>query len=356
VSGDDDLGIFYTSGTTGKPKGAVLPHRGLADAGHLMAERLQYGPDDVVLCALPLFHVGGLHYCMAPAIAAGAGALLQRKFSVSRFWRDVDESGATAGLLMPAMMAMLLTQPARPEDRSHPLRLVCSHTRDTKFSGRFGVDIATTWALSEGSGIGTFTRPDYDRHEDKLIGWPLGDGELKIVDPLGESLPEGEIGEICIRHGSLMSGYWNDPHQTAVTLQDGWLHTGDAGRLDAEGRLFFEGRVKNMIKRAGENVAAEEVQNVITQHPAVVECAVIGVPDPIRTEEVKAFVVALDGAAVSPEELVDWCEERLATFKVPRYVEFTTELPKSTTGKIQLFKLRGLPTQTGCWDRAAAGG
>ncbi|MEA2252968.1 MAG: carnitine-CoA ligase [Solirubrobacteraceae bacterium] len=354
VSGADDLGIFYTSGTTGKPKGAVLPHRGLADAGRLMAERLEYGADDVVLCALPLFHVGGLHYCMAPAIAAGAGAMLQRRFSVSRFWRDVDESGATGGLLMPAMMAMLLTLPPAPDDRDHPLRLVCSHTRDPKFSVRFGVDIATTWALSEGSGIGTFTRPDYDRHEDKLIGWPLGDAQLRIVDALGEELPPGGVGEICIRHGSLMRGYWDDPEQTRLTLRDGWLQTGDAGRLDEEGRLYFEGRVKNMIKRAGENVAAEEVQSVITQHPDVVECAVIGVPDAIRTEEVKAFVVRGEGAALSPEELVAWCEERLSSFKVPRYVQFTAELPKSTTGKIQLFKLRELPDQLECWDRTAA--
>ncbi|MCW3023148.1 MAG: Long-chain-fatty-acid--CoA ligase [Conexibacter sp.] len=356
VSGDDDLGIFYTSGTTGKPKGAVLPHRGLAEAGHLMAERLQYGPDDVVLCALPLFHVGGLHYCMAPAIAARSGVMLQRRFSVSRFWADVEKSGATAGLLMPAMMAMLLTLPEAPDDRDHSLKLVCSHSRDQKFSGRFGVDIATTWALSEGSGIGTFTAPGYERHEENLIGWPLGNGELKIVDEFGAALPAGGVGEICIRHDSLMRGYWNDSVQTRFTLRDGWLHTGDVGRLDDEGRLFFEGRVKNMIKRAGENVAAEEVQAVITQHPDVVECAVIGVSDPIRTEEVKAFVVCTDGASLSGEQLVEWCEERLSSFKVPRYVDFTTDLPKSTTGKIQLFKLRALPEQTGCWDRAAAEG
>jgi crotonobetaine/carnitine-CoA ligase len=356
VSGDDDLGIFYTSGTTGKPKGAVLPHRGLASAGHLMAERLRYGPDDVVMCALPLFHVGGLHYCMAPAIAARSGVMLQRRFSVSRFWRDVEQSGATGGLLMPAMMAMLLTLPETPEARDHSLKLVCSHYRDQKFSGRFGVDIVTTWALSEGSGIGTFTAPDYDRHEENLIGWPLGDGELKIVDEFGLGLQAGGVGEICIRHDSLMRCYWNDPRQTRVTLRDGWLHTGDVGRLDDEGRLFFEGRVKNMIKRAGENVAAEEVQGVITQHPDVVECAVIGVPDPIRTEEVKAFVVGMEGAVLSAEQLVEWCEERLSSFKVPRYIEFTTELPKSTTGKIQLFKLRELPDQTQCWDRAVAAG
>jgi crotonobetaine/carnitine-CoA ligase len=353
VSGDDDLGIFYTSGTTGLPKGAVLPHRGFADAGRLMAERLEYGEDDVVLCLLPLFHVGGLHYCMAPAIAARSRVLLQRKFSVTRFWSDVEVSGATAGLLMPAMMAMLLTAPEADGDRSHSLRLVCSHTRDPKFSGRFGVDIVTTWALSEGSGIGTFTVPSYADHEDKLVGWPLGSGRLKVVDPVGEALPAGAVGEICIRHDSLMREYWRNPEQTAVTLRDGWLHTGDAGRLDANGRLFFEGRVKNMIKRAGENVAAEEVQNVITTHPAVVEAAVIGVDDPIRTEEVKAFVVCSPGSALEPEEVVSWCQERLSEFKVPRYIEFCEALPKSTTGKVQLFKLRDRPDQTACWDRTA---
>ncbi|GAB2960335.1 AMP-binding protein [Amycolatopsis acidiphila] len=356
VSGDDDLGIFYTSGTTGKPKGAVLPHRGFAAAGRLMAEQLQYREDDVVLCVLPLFHVGGLHYCVAPAIAARSGVMLQRKFSVTRFWRDVDESGATGGLLMPAHMAMLLTPPPAPDDRSHPLKLVCSHYRDTKFSGRFGVDIATTWALSEGSGIGTFTRRLYDRYEEKLVGWPLGDGKLKIVDASGEELPPDSVGEICIQHDSLMRGYWRDPEQTTLTLRDGWLHTLDAGRLDSEGRLFFEGRVKNMIKRSGENVAAEEVQNVITSHPATVECAVIGVPDPIRTEEVKAFVVRTAGSELEPEEIVRWCEERLSSFKVPRYIHFVGQLPKSTTGKVQLFKLRALPDQTACWDRLSVDG
>jgi len=351
VHGDDDLGIFYTSGTTGKPKGVILQHRGWVAAGVLMSDRLQYDDGDVVLCALPLFHVGGLHYCMAPAIAARSGVMLQRKFSVTRFWKDVRGSGATAGLVMPAMMAMLLTLPESPDDQAHSLKLVVSHLREPRFAARFGVDIATTWAMSECSGIGTYTAPSYEDHEDKLVGWPLGDAELKIIDPSGTEVPTGAVGEVCVSHDWLMRGYLRDADNTALILRDGWLHSGDAGRVDENGRLFFEGRIKNMIKRTGENVAAEEVQIVLNTHPQVVESAVIGVPDPIRTEEVKAFVVRAFGSSLTPEELVQWCEVRLSNFKIPRYVQFVDKLPKSTTDKIQLFKLREFPNQTACWDR-----
>lgn len=351
VGPDDPLAIMYTSGSTGRPKGVVLPQAGVAKAGFAKADRLSYGPEDCVLCVLPLYHVGGIHYCLAPAIARGSAVMLQPKFSVSRFWDDVRSSGATGGLLMPAMMSMLLTAVPSPRDMDHGLRVVCSHFVDEEFRDRFGVDVVTTWSLSESSGIGVYSKPGYAAYEERLIGWPLGDAEVRVVDERGGEVDRGAIGELAVRHDAMMSEYWREPEQTGLTLRDGWLHSGDLGRMDERGRLFFEGRVKNMIKRSGENISAEEVEGRLGEHPAVRECVVLGVPDPIRTEEAKAFVAIDPDAGPAPEELARWCAAALSDFKVPRYFQFVDALPRNATAKVDRPALRDMAVDARCWDR-----
>lgn len=357
VGHDEPMAIMYTSGSTGRPKGVVLPHRSFAFAGAVKAERLSYSPEDCVLCVLPLYHVGGLHYCLAPAMARGCRVMFQPRFSVSRFWEDVDRSGATGGLLMPAMMSMLLTRPPQPRDADNTLEVVCSHFVDEAFRDRFGVDIVTTWSLSESAGVAVYSKRNYAHHQPKLIGWSLGETDVRVMQTQGDHVveaPRATVGELAVRHEAMMTEYWRDPVSTRRTLRDGWLLSGDLGRMDERGRLFFEGRVKNMIKRSGENISAEEVEERLLAHPAVRECAVVGVPDPIRTEEAKAYVV-LEAASseLHPDELTKWCAAVLSSFKVPRYVQFIGAMPRNATDKIQRPALLLLPGRS--WDRESGG-
>jgi acyl-CoA synthetase (AMP-forming)/AMP-acid ligase II len=349
------MAIMYTSGSTGRPKGVVLPHRSFAKAGIVKADRLSYSPEDVVLCVLPLYHVGGLHYCLAPAMARGCAVMFQPRFSVSRFWDDVARSGATGGLLMPAMMSMLMTAPPRAGERDNSLTTVCSHYVDEAFRDRFDVDIVTTWSLSESAGIAVYSKPRYRHGAPKLIGWPVGDADVRVMrtdgDHLGEA-PRGAIGELAVRHDAMMSEYWRDPVSTAATLRDGWLLSGDLGRMDDRGRLFFEGRVKNMIKRSGENISAEEVEERLLDHDGVAFCAVVGVSDPIRTEEAKAYIVLHPGVPEDADDLLTWCGAVLSDFKVPRYVQFIDEMPRNATEKISRPALATIPGRT--WDRESA--
>jgi acyl-CoA synthetase (AMP-forming)/AMP-acid ligase II len=350
----EPMAIMYTSGSTGRPKGVVLPHSSFAKAGFLKADRLDYSPEDVVLCVLPLYHVGGLHYCLAPAMARGCKIMFQSRFSVSRFWDDVARAGATGGLLMPAMMSMLMTRPATAGDRSNTLEFVCSHFVDPRFRERYDVDIVTTWSLSESAGIATYSKRSYSHHAPKLIGWAVGDVDVRVMETAGEHLveaPRGAIGELAVRHDAMMTEYWRDPVSTGKAMRDGWLLSGDLGRMDDHGRLFFEGRVKNMIKRSGENISAEEVEERILDHPAVFECAVVGVRDPIRTEEAKAYVTCRDGAEVAPDELAAWCAEVLSDFKVPRFIQFIDAMPRNATDKIARPALAEIAGRT--WDREA---
>jgi crotonobetaine/carnitine-CoA ligase len=355
VGPDDPMAIMYTSGSTGRPKGVVLPHRSFGKAGIVKADRLSYAPEDVVLCVLPLYHVGGLHYCLAPAMARGCAVMFQPRFSVSRFWDDVARSGATGGLLMPAMMSMLMTAPPRADDRDNTLQTVCSHYVDEAFRDRFDVDIVTTWSLSESAGIAVYGKPRYRHGAPRLIGWPVGDAEVRVMQTDGEHLveaPRETIGELAVRHDAMMVEYWRDPVSTAAALRDGWLLSGDLGRMDGVGRLFFEGRVKNMIKRSGENISAEEVEDRLHEHGDVAACAVVGVHDPIRTEEAKAYIVLAPGATQDAEGLLAWCGAVLSDFKVPRYVQFIDELPRNATAKVARPALAAIPGPT--WDREAA--
>jgi crotonobetaine/carnitine-CoA ligase len=352
VDPGEPMAIMYTSGSTGRPKGVVLPHSSFAKAGFLKADRLGYAPEDCVLCVLPLYHVGGLHYCLAPAMAHGSKVMFQPRFSVSSFWQDVARSGATGGLLMPAMMSMLMTVPEAAGDRDNTLEVVCSHFVDTGFRDRYDVDIVTTWSLSESAGIAVYSKRDYAHHAAKLIGWPVGDVDVRVMETGGTHLveaPREAIGELAVRHDAMMIEYWRDPDSTAKALRDGWLLSGDLGRMDERGRLFFEGRVKNMIKRSGENISAEEVEERILEHPAVRECAVVGVSDPIRTEEAKAYVVRRPEAELDAGDVVAWCAEVLSDFKVPRYVQFVEAMPRNATDKIARPALGAIDGAT--WDR-----
>jgi crotonobetaine/carnitine-CoA ligase len=348
----DPMAIMYTSGSTGRPKGVVQPGSGYSVVAHAVARRLAIDAHDRWYCVMPLFHSGATHLVVGPAIAAGASIVLRQRFSRSAFWGDVREHGATAALLMPAMLSMLLTEPPRDDDHDNPLRVVYSHLRDQAFVDRFGVDVCPGWGMTETMGVGALTPVSFTHYRPQLIGRALPeDAEIKIADADGHPLRAGERGELCVRHPDVMLGYYRDPENTRRTIRDGWIHSGDIASMDEKGFVYFHGRIKNVIKRAGENVAGEEVESALMEHPAIEECVVIGIDDPIRTEEVYAAVRVREGSTLTESELVAWCRERLSDWKVPRYIRLEREhLPTLPSGKFDRLAIRASADASSTWD------
>lgn len=352
------MSIRYTSGSTGRPKGVVQPATGFAQAGHAIARRLGMGPADRMFCAMPLFHTAATHMMLAPAIAARCPFVLVPRFSRTSFWPEVRRTGGTVALLMPTQLSILMTAEPSDDDADNPMRVMFSHVRNEAFCRRFGVDICTTWAMTETSGMGTLQAPGTSEHPAKIIGRPMPDSaEIRIVAPDGTPLGVGEPGELCFRHPDVMLGYHRDPANTAATLRDGWVHSGDLCSMDADGNAYFHGRIKNVIKRGGENIAGEEIEFTVMDHPAVEECLVTAVEDEIYTEEVCAVVVVRAGQRLTPDEIVRWCSDRLSSWKVPRYLDVRAEpLPKLANGKTDRAAVtREVRSATGLWDRKVGG-
>jgi carnitine-CoA ligase len=351
------LGILYTSGTTGDPKGAMITEAGYLAGGRAMAS-LGVGSADVLMTCLPLYHLNAQAYSVMGALTAGAALVVESRFSASAWWDLVRQRGATVFNAIGAMVAMLLAQPAGPAERDHRVRFVVTTIPAPlwpPFEERFGVTVASGYSQTE-SILGCITRPGTPAPVGS-VGTPLPGLEVKLVDDQGRPVPAGVAGEALVRpvdDGEIMAGYYNDPDRTAEVMVDGWLRTGDVLRCDADGFYFFVDRVKDIVRRSGENISSAEVEGVLLAHPEVAEVAVVAVPDDIRIEEVKAVVRPVPGAAVTPGELIAWCEERLAPFKIPRYVELRDdELPKTPTLRVRKFELRAEQTDPtkGCWDR-----
>lgn len=354
----DPMAIMYTSGSTGKPKGVIQPSAGFATAGRALAAHQAADASDNFFCTIPIFHTAGAHMLLAPAIAAGARFTLIPKFSRSEFWDQVRSSGATLSIVMPAQLSILMTAPASERDREHQLRCLASHVWPEDFCERFGVDVVTTWAMTETSGMGTMSAPGSSRHPEKYIGRPIPeDAETKIVKPDGEAAAPLEPGELWYRHPHVMRAYHRNPAATAESLEGGWVRTGDLCATDEEGGIYFHGRIKHVIKRAGENISGEEVEAAVVSHPEVEECIVVGVSDPIYTEEIYATVSLRPGSELSEVELVEWCRRQLAAWKLPRYLAFgEEELPKLANGKPDRRRIGATAATDAAWDRIAAEG
>ncbi|MEU8108014.1 AMP-binding protein [Nonomuraea muscovyensis] len=351
----DDLSpatMLFTSGTTGPSKACVLAHRYVVRQGQLHAQNLGFTADDVLYCPFPLFHVDAATLTVVAALATGATAAIGRRFSTSGFWADVRRFDATVMNFMGATLAMLWKQPAAAGDRDHRIRLgwgVPMPDWKAGWEERFGFPLYEIYGLTDG-GICVYDPLDAPKRPGSC-GRPIPEYELAIADQNGYHLPPGEIGEILIRArepGLIMSGYHAMPEATAAAFHGDWLRTGDLGRQDADGFLYFIGRVKDAIRRRGENISAYEVEQIIESHPAVLEAAAIGVPSELSEEDVKACVVLRPGASITPEELADHCARTGARHMVPRYVEFLPSLPKTPTQKVEKLRLkqRGLTPQT----------
>jgi acyl-CoA synthetase (AMP-forming)/AMP-acid ligase II len=345
VRADDVASITYTSGTTDRPKGVMLSQYAYAFAPQKRAEALGWNARDRALVVLPLFHVNALCHTALALFSVGGSMALAKKFSASRFWHDVRATGATTASLMRTIPTILLSLPEKADDAENPLRNICAllpPDMHVKFEERFDLVVCGSYSLTEDI-LSIVGPPVKSRRKVGSCGLPAAPevNKVKIVDDDGRELPRGKLGEIIKQSPAVMTGYYKNPAATAGALRDGWLYTGDLGYVDDDGFLYFMDRKKDMIKRGDENISAEEVERVLNAHPAVAESAVIGMADPIRQEELKACIVLKPRANdAGADDIWSWCAERLATFKVPRYVEFLAELPKTPSSKVQKHLLR----------------
>lgn len=343
---EDLAALQYTGGTTGTPKGAMLTHYNLV-ANTLQAESWSYGTpgQDTVLAVLPLFHVYGMTVVMNFAIRAGATMIMFPRFEGKPVLKAINQYHPNYFPGVPAMYSALVNRPDTAKyDVSSVKRCISGAAALPveilkKFEAITGGHLVEGYGLTEASPV-THANPldDKSKRREGSIGLTWPDTEARVVDiETGtHELPVGEVGELVIRGPQVMKGYWNRPEETRITLKDGWLHTGDIARMDSDGYFFIVERKKDMIDVSGFKVWPREVEEVLYEHPAVREAAVIGVPDPIRGEVVKAFVILQPEYVdkIQGMELQEFCKQRLAAFKVPRQIEFCKELPKTMIGKV----------------------
>jgi len=337
----DDAVILYTSGTTGRPKGAELTHAGLVRNATLTARTLlESRQNDVIMGCLPLFHVFGLTCGLNASVATAGTLTLLPRFDPAKALDIVQRDRVTIFEGVPTMYAAMLHLPDADPAKAATLRVCVSGGAALPveilrgFEEKFGCMILEGYGLSETSPVASFNHPDRVRKPGS-IGTPVEGVQMRLIDDEGNTAPDGEIGEIAIRGHNVMKGYWNKPEETAEAMTaGGWLRTGDMARVDADGYYFIVDRKKDLIIRGGYNVYPREVEEVLHEHPAVAEVAVIGIPDAALGEEVGAAVALKPGASAAPEELRAFARDRVAAYKYPRYVWLVDTLPKGPTGKI----------------------
>lgn len=351
----DPAAILYTSGTTGPSKGVLYGHgHAYATAAPLGAH---LGPDDVFYMFLPMFHTG-LPHVFGTVLISGGTLAIREKFSTSQFWEDVAYFGATATLLISTMPAYLMSVPADARDRDNTLRTIFMTplVKDIDaFKERFGCRrIITLFNMTEAS---TPLITGVDLVDAQSCGRPRPGISARIVDENDEPVAPGIVGELVLRADDPWEfnlGYWRNPEKTAEAWRNQWLHTGDLLMMDEAGNYYFKDRLKDAIRRRGENISSFELESEIKAHPAIAECAAVAVPSPMGEDEVKVVFSLFPGEALDAQALIDFLVPRLPAYMVPRYVEFRDELPKTPTGKIRKMALRE-EGPGNCWDREAAG-
>ncbi|WP_134323732.1 AMP-binding protein [Cumulibacter soli] len=354
---EDLVAYMYTSGTTGASKGVLITH---AHAYTYASREDRPTPtsNDRFLVTLPVFHLAGQWYGEYQALIHSATAIIRSGFSVSGFWPTVRKHDVTYTLLLGAMAEMLQQRPAEDDDADNPLRLapmapLASNIRD--FCERFALDAEPVYGMSEIGAVMGCAPKDL---KPGGAGLARNGYQLRIVDEQGNDVPPGNVGELWVRADSplmMMSGYHRLPEKTAATLIDGWVHTGDAFRVDDDGHYFFEDRIKDALRRRGENVSSFEVERVINTHPDVLESAVVAVPSELSEDEIKAVVVLRDDVQLDHRSFIRYLAGNMPYFMVPRYVEVIDELPKTPTQKISKHVLRDRPIGGSVWDRVAEG-
>lgn len=360
VNDSDISSIMYTSGTTGPPKGVMVTHRAYVCCGQGYTYWANITNQDRLFTCLPLYHANAQYYSTMGSLAAGASLILVNRFSASRFWDQIRQYDATIFNFIGAMVVILMKQPETPLDRQNNVRVAYGTPAldkeiQDRFEERFGLTVLAGYALTE-CPFGTI-QPLHGIRKPKSIGIPRFhpefENQIRVVNDRGEELPGGEVGELVIKNPTVTPGYFRDSEETKKVLRNGWLHTGDNAYRDEDGYFYFVDRKKDVIRRRGENISSLEIEEVLNAHPKVLESAVIGVPSELSDEEIKAYVIPKAGEMIEPTEIFEWCEKRLARFKIPRYLEFREELPKTPTHRVEKYKLRQEKRDLteGCVDR-----
>jgi long-chain acyl-CoA synthetase len=338
-AGDDTAVILYTSGTTGRPKGAELTHDNLRRNVEVSAGLFDLGVGDVIFAGLPLFHAFGQTCTMNAAILGGGTITLLPRFDAGKALEIIERDGCSVFEGVPTMYGALLHHPDREQYDVSCLRVCASGGASLPveilrgFEEAFGCKVLEGYGLSETSPVASFNHPERERKAGS-IGTPIEGVEFKLVDDAGDEVAPGELGEILIKGHNVMKGYWRQPEATAAAIKDGWFATGDIAKVDEDGYYFIVDRKKELIIRGGYNVYPREIEEVLYEHPAVREVAVVGVPHAELGEEVGAAVALKDGVDVDPDELKAFVKEQVAGYKYPRHVWLVDELPKGPTGKI----------------------
>jgi crotonobetaine/carnitine-CoA ligase len=349
---DDLFAIMYSSGTTGRPKGVLVTHRmlRLSGEGVVLASTAMDG--DVLFLWEPLYHIGGAQMTVLPLIRDVHLAMVDR-FSASRFWGQAKANGATHMHYLGGILQMLLKQPSSELDRTHGVRVAwgggCPRDVWQLFEDRFGVEIHECYGMTEASSITTWN----ERRVLGSVGRPVPWFRVELLAPDGRSVPPGERGEIVVHPdvpGAITRGYFRSPQTTSQALRDGALYTGDTGSFDTEGNLYFHGRSTDNVRVRGENVSAFEVEHVAAKHPAVEDCAMIGVPAEIGEHDIKLFVKLRPNTTFDSTELSQWLAARLASYQNPRYITVVEDFERTPSQRIMKHRLS--PSTAGAWDRA----
>lgn len=362
IEQNDLANLQFTSGTTGFPKACMLPHKYWLKLGADMDDYVQTQPGDVHLTAQPFYYLDP-QWNLIQCLIAGIPLVILPRFSASTFWKAVYENSVTFFYCVGAMPIFLLKQPEQPFfERNHRLRLVVVSGLPPQMhqavEERWSVPWREAYGTTESGGDLWVPKEEGASVGTGSLGIPFQGKETKILDAYGQVVEPGEVGELLIRGEPMMKGYYKNPDATAEKIRDGWLHTGDLFKQDGAGNHYIVGRMKDMVRRSGENIAAAEVEGVLNEHPAVLLSAVIPVPDPERGEEVKAFIqLGPDVDTVDPKQILDYAARRLASFKVPRYLEFVDQFTLTASKRIVKRELLARKTdqRQGAYDAARGG-
>ena len=350
TSESDEVAIMYTSGTTGKPKGAILQQRGMIFTAMLVSDFIQFRPEDKMICCIPLFHITGLNCLMLPPIFSGVACVYLRQFKTRDFLEIVAREKVTQYMGVVNVIWLMINNPDFEKyDFSSFRTILLGGSPATEEMVRGirkklpHIEISVGYGLTESFAIATSTPFEDALRKIKAVGKCLAGVYAKVVDDEGHEVPTDATGEILLSGAKVFKEYWKRPEATRKTLVDGWVHTGDIGKIDEEGFVYVLDRKKDMINRSGEKIYSQEVENVICDYLKVLEVAVVGVPDPVTGEVVKACIALKPGENATGEEIQDFCRERLADYKVPKFVEFMESLPRNPAGKVNKVALRYVP-------------
>jgi crotonobetaine/carnitine-CoA ligase len=361
--GPGDLACFiYTAGTTGPSKGCMLPHEYVVALGSQIARAWGRTADDVVLTPLPLFHFNAISVCVVGTLLTGGRSAIVRKFSVSRFWPEVRRTEATMLSMLGSLAILIANAEDHPDQVGHRLRLCAAAPMppdtDRIWRERFGcATFSGGYGLTEASLISML--PAGEVNKVGAAGKPNPhEFEVRIVDDDDRPVAVGTIGEIVCRPTGpnlMFAGYWNRPEATVEVLRNLWFHTGDLGRIDEDGFLYFVDRKKDYLRRRGENISSFEMERTVVAHEAIADVAVHAVASEQGEDDVKVTAVLVGGVTVSEEDLCRWCADRVPYFAIPRYIEFRDDLPRNPVGRVLKYQLRDEGITAATWDREAAG-